>query len=236
MCARPPILLLLPLAALVVLVDGCATARPPSKWEIDEKTQRIMDEMLTDMPKFMRATSSDDPEITEASMTDVDKLDQEWRRTEFHYEYRLSELAYAHHLLEQEFGRNSADPRISNTVLNAQVDQINELRVEMGDIDVQKGRDHKRERATKNSLMFEYSFRDGVCEFHNTQLVSTYIPVVYTERPRDKEGYKKARLLTFRNSSEPFYTKAKLETWAPRKIKVPVCAACSTARRTFFGK
>ncbi len=236
MRALPSIRLFLPLVILVVLADGCTSPRPPSKWEIDAKTQLVMDEMLSDMPKFMRATSSSDPEVTEASMTDVDKLDQEWRRTEFHYEYRLSDLAYAHHLLEQVFGRNSADPRISNTVLNAQIDQINELRVEMGAIDIQKGRDHKRERATRNSLVFEYSLRDGFCEFHNTRLVSTDIPVVYTERPRDKEGYKKARLLTFRNSDEPFYTKAALETWAPRKIKAPVCAACSAARLEFLGK
>ena len=84
------------------------------------------------------------------------------------------------------------------------------------------------------SLLFEYSIPDRVCEYHQSQLKIRDVAVTYSRPASLPAGYEKARLLGFRHAATPFYTKAKLEVWAPRKIKVPTCSSCSAMHEAFL--
>ena len=256
-----------------VMVGGCS-APVPRKYEIDAGTQEMLDDMLRDPASYVGAVRDDDPDITVESMGEFDEVAQRWRATEFKYEYLLSHYAYQHHLAEQAFAKASADPNATDGSITKHINTINAYRVKMQNVDVQKKRDHKRERAiviplfpnnnpkhtnTINayrvkmqnvnvqkkrdhkreraivvSLRFEYSIPDRVCEYHQSRLAIQAVPVIYGRAPTPPKGYDKARLLGFRHAGDPFYTGAKLEVWAPRKIRVPVCATCTVVRETYL--
>ena len=216
-----------------VMVGGCS-APVPRKYEIDAGTQEMLNDMLRDPASYVGAVRDDDPDITVESMGEFDEVAQRWRATEFKYEYLLSHYAYQHHLAEQAFAKVSADPNATDGSITKHINTINVYRVKMQNVDVQKKRDHKSERAIVVSLRFEYSIPDRVCEYHQSRLAIQAVPVIYGRAPTPPKGYDKARLLGFRHAGDPFYTGAKLEVWAPRKIRVPVCATCTVVRETYL--
>ena len=218
---------------LVAFLVGCS-APTPRKYEIDDSTQEMLDDMLRDPARYVGASPDDEPDITVESMGEFDKVAQSWRSTEFTFEYLLSDTAYQHHKAEQAFAEATSDPTASDRSISKQLDAINRYRVKMQSLDVQRKREHKRERSIEVSLRFEYSIPDRRCEYHQTALTRQAVHVIYGAPPAYPEGYHDARLLGFRHAAEPFYTDKKLEVWAPRKLRVPACSTCTVTRDAFL--